>query len=100
MTRNDERFEQIGQSSAKHAFLALENNACGFGCNTSGCTTGSNLCPGCSDPYSASLNAGPNLGSRAWINPFTGVYPSQRPTITVVTRTMACRTGSSLRQTT
>ena len=73
---NDERFEQIGQSSCKHAFLALENNACGFGCNTSGCTTGSNLCPGCSDPYSASLNAGPNLGSRAWINPFTGVYPS------------------------
>src|SRR4029077_20480356 len=49
---------------------------CGFGCNTSGCTTGSNLCPGCSDPYSASLNSGPNLGSRAWINPFTGVYPS------------------------
>jgi len=73
---NDERFEQIGQSSCKHAFLALENNACGFGCNTSGCTTGSNLCPGCSDPYSASLNAGPNLGSRAWINPFTGSYPS------------------------
>jgi hypothetical protein len=73
---NAERFEQIGQSSCKHAFLALENNACGFGCNTSGCTTGSNLCPGCSDPYSASLNAGPSLGSRAWINPFTGAYPS------------------------
>jgi hypothetical protein len=79
---NDERFEQIGQSSCKHAFLALENDACGFGCNTSGCTTGSNLCPGCSDPYSASLNSGPNLGSRAWINPFTGFYPradSQTP---------------------
>jgi hypothetical protein len=73
---DNERFEQIGQSSCKHAFLALENDACGFGCNTSGCTTGSNLCPGCSDPYSASLNAGPNLGSRAWINPFTGAYPS------------------------
>jgi hypothetical protein len=73
---NNERFEQIGQSSCKHAFLALENDACGFGCNTSGCTTGSNLCPGCSDPYSASLNSGPNLGSRAWINPFTGSYPS------------------------
>jgi hypothetical protein len=79
---NDERFEQIGQSSCKHAFLALENDACGFGCNTGGCTTGSNLCPGCSDPYSASLNSGPNLGSRAWINPFTGFYPradSQTP---------------------
>ena len=73
---NDERFEQIGQSSCKHAFLALENDACDFGCNTSGCTTGSNLCPGCSDPYTASLNAGPSLGSRAWINPFTGSYPS------------------------
>jgi hypothetical protein len=74
---NDERFEQIGQSWLKHAFLALENNACNFGCDTSGCTTGSNLCPGCSDPYSASLNAGQNgIGSRAWVNPFTGAYPS------------------------
>jgi hypothetical protein len=75
-TNNNERFEQIGQSSCKHAFLALENDACNFGCNTSNCTTGSNLCPGCSDPYSANLNSGPNLGSRAWINPFTGSYPS------------------------
>ncbi|HEX4708353.1 MAG TPA: hypothetical protein VH229_11565, partial [Candidatus Udaeobacter sp.] len=74
---NNERFEQIGQSWLKHAFLALENNACSFGCNTSGCTTGSNLCPGCSDPYSASLNASQNgIGSRAWVNPFTGSYPS------------------------
>ena len=74
---NNERFEQIGQSWLKHAFLALENNACNFGCDTSGCTTGSNLCPGCSDPYSASLNAGQNgIGSRAWVNPFTGSYPS------------------------
>src|SRR6266516_4496454 len=72
---NNEHFEQVGQSSCKHAFLALENNVCNLGCNTSGCTTGSHLCPGCSDPYSASLNAGPNLGSRAWINPFTGFYP-------------------------
>jgi hypothetical protein len=53
----------------------LEDNVCNLGCNTSGCTTGSHLCPGCSDPYSASLNAGPNLGSRAWINPFTGFFP-------------------------
>jgi hypothetical protein len=72
---NNERFEQVGQSSVKHAFLALENNVCNLGCNTSGCTTGSHLCPGCSDPYSASLNSGPNLGSRAWINPFTGFFP-------------------------
>jgi hypothetical protein len=72
---NNERFEQVGQSSCKHAFLALENNVCNLGCNTSGCATGSHLCPGCSDPYSASLNSGPNLGSRAWINPFTGFFP-------------------------
>lgn len=71
-TNNDERFEQIGQSSVKHAFTALTNNICGLGCNGVG---GANLGSGCSDPYSASLNSGPNLGSRAWINPFTGAYP-------------------------
>ncbi|MEP6920841.1 MAG: hypothetical protein ABI967_06930, partial [bacterium] len=71
-TTNDERFEQIGQSSVKHAFTALQNNICGFGCVATGGTT---LGSGCSDPYSASLNAGPSLGSRAWINPFTGAYP-------------------------
>lgn len=69
---NDERFEQIGQSSVKHAFTALTNNICGLGCNGVG---GTRLGSGCSDPYSASLNSGPNLGSRAWINPFTGGYP-------------------------
>src|SRR5205814_7695027 len=39
--------------------------------------TGTHLCPGCSDPYGSSLNAGQNgIGSRAWVNPFTGVFPS------------------------
>ena len=57
---NDERFEQVGQSNVKHAFTALQNNICGFGCQSSG--TGTLLGAGCSDPYSASLNAGPNLG--------------------------------------
>ena len=69
---NNERFEQIGQSSVKHAFTALTNNICSLGCNGTG---GTRLGSGCSDPYSAGLNAGPNLGSRAWINPFTGAYP-------------------------
>ena len=72
---NDDRFEQIGQSNVKHAFTALTNNLCGFGCNGVG---GSHLGSGCSDPYSASLNSGGSghtLGSRAWINPFTGAYP-------------------------
>jgi hypothetical protein len=71
-TTNDVRFEQIGQSSVKHAFTALTQNLCGFGCNGVG---GSRLGSGCSDPYGASLNSGPGLGSRAWINPFTGFYP-------------------------
>lgn len=52
---NDERFEQIGQSRVKHAFTALTQNLCGLGCNGVG---GSRLGSGCSDPYSASLNAG------------------------------------------
>lgn len=69
---NDDRFEQIGQSSVKHAFTALTQNLCSLGCNGVG---GSRLGSGCSDPYSAGLNAGPNLGSRAWINPFSGAYP-------------------------
>ena len=33
---NNDRFEQVGQSWLKHAFTALQDNACGFGC-TSGC---------------------------------------------------------------
>ncbi len=75
-TDNTERFEQIGQSWLKHAFAAAEGNDCGLGCSTSGCTTGLNLCSGCSDPYSASLNYSQgSLGSRAWVNPFTGVFP-------------------------
>ncbi|HET9315762.1 MAG TPA: hypothetical protein VFQ51_09235, partial [Vicinamibacteria bacterium] len=69
---NDERFEQIGLSQVKHAFTALTQNICGYGCNGVG---GTHLGSGCSDPYVASLNAGPSLGSRAWINPFTGFYP-------------------------
>ena len=73
---NSDRFEQIGQSWLKHAFAALEGNDCNFGCHTSGCTTGSNLCSGCSDPYGSSLNASQTgIGSRAWVNPFTGSFP-------------------------
>jgi hypothetical protein len=74
-TNNDERFEQIGQSWMKHTFLALEDFVCG-NCNTSGCQTGSHLCPGCSDPYVSGLNGDQNsIGSRAWVNPFTGDFP-------------------------
>ena len=69
---NDERFEQIGESNVKHVFNALGEDICSLGCNG---VNGTNLGSGCSDPYTASENAGRNLGSRAWINPFTGAFP-------------------------
>jgi hypothetical protein len=73
---NTQRFEQIGQSWLKHAFFALEDTVCNT-CNTNNCQTGSHLCPGCSDPYSANLNGDQSqIGSRAWVNPFTGNFPS------------------------
>ena len=73
---NNERFEQIGQSWMKHTFFALEDSVCG-NCNTSGCQTGGHLCPGCSDPYTSGLNGDQDsIGSRAWVNPFTGSFPS------------------------
>jgi subtilisin-like proprotein convertase family protein len=72
-TANNDRFEQIGQSWLKHAFTALTQNACGFGCNGTG---GTHLGVGCSDPYVASLNySQTGVGSRAWVNPFTGAFP-------------------------
>ena len=81
-TDNTERFEEVGEASVKHAFFANSQDFCGFGCNG---VNGTHLGSGCSDPYSASLNSGGmthNLGSRAWINPFTGSFPrgdSQTP---------------------
>jgi hypothetical protein len=74
---NTERFEQIGQSWMKHAFFALEEFICGT-CNTNPpCVTGDQLCPGCADTYDVSLNYNQEgIGSRAWVNPFTGVFPA------------------------
>ena len=75
-TFNNDRFEQIGHSWMKHTFFALEDTVCGA-CNTANCQTGTHLCPGCSDPYTADLNGDQNqIGSRAWINPFTGSFAS------------------------
>ena len=75
---NTERMEQIGQSWIKHTFGADEDDDCNLGCNTSPpCNPGPQLCPGCSDPYLAEENGFYNLlGSRAWVNPFTGAFPS------------------------
>src|SRR5262249_19315775 len=72
-TANSDRFEQIGQSWLKHAFTAASSNTCGFGCNG---VSGTHLGSGCSDLYSAGLNASQTgLGSRAWVNPFSGSFP-------------------------
>ena len=79
-TDNTERFEQVGQSLLKHTFYALEDDDCALGCNTNGCDTGTHLCPGCSDPYTAGLNGDQyQIGSRAWVNPFTGNFPPGDP---------------------
>jgi hypothetical protein len=68
-------FEQIGQSWLKHGFTALQQNACNLGCVPDG-LGGVTLDPGCSDPYSASLNASQSrLGPRNQVNAYTGAYP-------------------------
>ena len=73
---NTVQFEQIGQSWIKHTFGADELDECDLGCNTNNCTQFSQLCPGCADPYLAGENGWWDLlGSRAWANPFTGVFP-------------------------
>jgi hypothetical protein len=74
---NTGRFEQIGQSWIKHAFGADELDECNVGCDTSNCVQFSQLCPGCADPYLADENGWYQLlGSRAWVNPFTGFFQS------------------------
>ncbi len=81
---NNDRMEQIGQGWNKHTFGASQENSCALGCDAFPDQT--ELGPGCSDPYSASQNAFQGntnsgaLGSRAWINPYTGSFPvSPRP---------------------
>ncbi len=69
--------EQVGMSWLKHGFTALQQNACGCSCQSSG--TGSRLGLGCSDPYSAGLNGSQgSLGARSEvIDPAHGgfLYP-------------------------
>ncbi len=78
--KND-RFEHIGQSWVFHQFNALQANLCGFGCSANccidPCPAGSVLCGGCSSSTSiATAGSATFLGSRAWIQPFTGALPS------------------------
>jgi WD40 repeat protein len=71
---NDDHLEQIGQSWVKHTFGASQKDAC-FECTPS--PDDGFLGVGCSDIYYAVQNATQSLlGSRAWVNPFTGVFPS------------------------
>ena len=77
---NNDRFEQIGQSWGKHAFTAASSDGCNFGCNGVG---GEHLGSGCSDAYGAGLNGFQDrIGSRAWVNPFTGSFPFGKPPTT------------------
>jgi hypothetical protein len=70
---NNDRFEQLGHSWVKHMFAAAKMNECGFGCTITG--TQRQLGVGCSDVYSDGQNAHQEgLSSRAWVNPFTGVF--------------------------
>jgi hypothetical protein len=72
---NTERFEQIGEGWAKHAFGADQFEVCSANCQPYPDQT--RLGQNCSDTYSASTGAlFTQLGSRAWINPFTGAFPS------------------------
>lgn len=70
------RFEQIGMSWLKHGFTALTNTDAGCSCTFEpGHTGGIYLGQGCTDPYTAGLNADRNrLGPRYQVNAATGFY--------------------------
>ena len=66
------RFEQIGQAWLKHGFCALSLSDCGP-CNATPCST---LGIGCSDPYSAGLNASQgSAGPKYQVNATSGFFP-------------------------
>lgn len=70
----DDRFEQIGMSWVKHAFAVVAGDLCRpGGCSKPHLTD--RLAPGCSDPYSASLNGNQTLlGPRHDINAASGRF--------------------------
>jgi hypothetical protein len=66
------RFEQIGQSWAKHTFSTVNDSFCGMCTGGTSSATG----PGCSDPYTAAMNGGQlRLGPRSEVNVTAGVFP-------------------------
>ncbi len=70
----DGRFDQIGMSWLKHGFCALQMTVCGS-CQPAGAGCPQALGPGCSDPYSSSLNGSQSgLGPKSEVNANTGVY--------------------------
>jgi hypothetical protein len=88
---NNDRFEQIGEAWVKHTFAASQDNDCNFGCTPY--PNQNALGVGCSDPYDAGENGIYSLlGSRAWVNPFTGAFPS-----TAANHTGHIHTGTSHR---
>lgn len=72
----DDRFQQIGQSWLKHGFFALDSEQCGTPCRYEpGHAAGNWLGKGCTDTYTAGLNASQsNLGPRYEVNPWTGAW--------------------------
>ena len=79
---NNDRLEQIGQAWVKHTFGADQFDDCALGCIPA--ATFRTLGVGCSDAYASSQNADQTdhigaMGSRAWINPFTGAFPGSNP---------------------
>jgi hypothetical protein len=72
---NADRFEQIGEAWLKHTFGADQIDGCDLGCIPA--SSFAKLGVGCSDTYDSSTGAlFTQLGSRAWVNPFTGAFPS------------------------
>ncbi|MDG2022673.1 MAG: hypothetical protein P8J59_12075 [Phycisphaerales bacterium] len=68
------RLDQIGYSWCKDGFCALQLNECGS-CQPAGGGCPQQLGPGCSDPYSSSLNGSQSGLAPKWqCNPATGVF--------------------------
>ena len=69
----NDRFEQMGESWAKHGITASQDEKCGVPCNEF--VFGLRLGVGCSDTYGQDLNSDQShMGPRSEINPWTGYF--------------------------